>query len=184
MLTRIFTAALLLAILTSTAPAHAAYVSAINADLDLHFASGDELTGNINLLLNPNPHAAAILGPWTGIGTSLDLSVNGTPLNVLPGIVASAGPVPGIVAILGSPFGPEFDFIVNTAFLPPNPTYSDFGLRPYYGPFSGDPTATGGTVTVLSETVAAPLPNALPLFGSGVMMLAGFAVRRRGKVSA
>jgi hypothetical protein len=29
-----------------------------------------------------------------------------------------------------------------------------------------------------------PLPAALPLFGSGVMVLAGFAVRRRGKVSA
>jgi hypothetical protein len=31
---------------------------------------------------------------------------------------------------------------------------------------------------------AAPLPAALPLFGSGVMMLAGVAWRRRGKVSS
>jgi hypothetical protein len=35
-----------------------------------------------------------------------------------------------------------------------------------------------------NEPLATPLPAALPLFGSGVMMLAGFAVRRRGKVSA
>jgi hypothetical protein len=34
-----------------------------------------------------------------------------------------------------------------------------------------------------SNASAVPLPAALPLFGSGVMMLAGFAVRRRGKVS-
>src|SRR5438132_13947093 len=87
MLTRLFAAAVLLAILTSTAPAHAAYVSAINADLDLHFANGDELTGNINLTHN-DPYAAAHEGPWYG---SADLSVNGIQLTKT-GIGFRAGP--------------------------------------------------------------------------------------------
>jgi hypothetical protein len=42
---------------------------------------------------------------------------------------------------------------------------------------------TSGDEVVLSSDSAAPLPAALPLFGSGVMMLAGFAWQRRGKVS-
>src|SRR5438128_4949830 len=53
---------------------------------------------------------------------------------------------------------------------PANLNFADFG------------GATGGTVTVLSETLGTPLPAALPLFGSGVAGLAGFAWKRR-KVS-
>jgi hypothetical protein len=34
---------------------------------------------------------------------------------------------------------------------------------------------------VLSETLATPLPAALPLFGSGVIALAGFAWRKKGR---
>jgi hypothetical protein len=177
MRTKIIPAALLLAILTSTAPAHAAYVSAINADLDLHFINGDELTGNINLTLN-TPYAAAHLGPWQLVG---NLSINGLPVSTCCDFRAG---VPGTVAILVMPpSGCCYDFIVNTAFLSPNPTYLDFGLGPLFDA-SYHYTATSGTVTVLSETLATPLPAALPLFGSGVMMLAGVAWRRRGKVSA
>jgi hypothetical protein len=42
----------------------------------------------------------------------------------------------------------------------------------------------GDTPAISGDVVSAvPLPAALPLFGSGVMMLAGVAWRRRGKVS-
>ena len=144
MLTRNFAAALF-ALLAFTAPVRAAYVSDLNADLDLHFINGDELTGNINLTLN-TPFAAARLGPWQLGG---NLSVNGIPVS---GCCDRRAGVPDTVAILVTP-PPVFafyDFIVNTAFLSPNPTYLDFGLGPVFDA-SYHYTATSGTVTVLSE---------------------------------
>jgi hypothetical protein len=168
MLTRIF--ALTLALLSMTAPAHAAFIETLDADLSLNFPTLGLLTGNIQLTPQDDGHAAAHLGPWEFIQFQ-NFSLNGTPLVKSIAPVASAGPVPGVVALLALPVpgpppsesGPQYDFIINTAFLPPNPTYSDFGLRPYSGPYTGDPTATSGTVTVLSETLATPLPAALPL---------------------
>jgi hypothetical protein len=66
---------------------------------------------------------------------------------------------------------------IDTDFLPPNPTFANFLIN-------GTP-ATSGTVTVNSETLATPLPAALPLFGSALAGLGGFGwLRRRGKVSA
>jgi hypothetical protein len=70
MISRIFVVALF-ALLTVTTPAHAAYVSYLNADVDLHFATGDELTGNINLTLN-TPYAAAHEGTWLFDGNEVD----------------------------------------------------------------------------------------------------------------
>jgi hypothetical protein len=170
-------AAALFALLAVTAPAHAAYVSYLDADLDLHFINGDELTGNINLALN-TPYAAAHLGPCQFGG---NLSVNGIPVSRC--CDRRAG-VPDTVVVLATEQGGCcYDFIVNTAFLSPNPTYLDFGLGPVFDA-SYHYKATTGTVTVLSETLATPLPAALPLFGSGIAALAGFgAWRRRGKVS-
>jgi hypothetical protein len=70
------------------------------------------------------------------------------------------------------PGGPTlFDLRINTANIS-NLTYLDF------------PGAISGTVTVTSEAFATPLPPALPLVGSGVIALAGFAWRSRGEVSA
>ena len=171
--TRKFIAAAVLALLALTAPAHAAYVSNLDANVDLNFGPAQELTGNINLTLN-TPYVAAHLGPWQFSG---DLSLNSTPLTDTFIEPAFRVGVPGTMAIL-SGGGGLVDFLVNTAYLSPNPTYLDFGLGPVYDA-SFHYTATGGTVTVLSETLATPLPNALPLFGSALFALAGFAAWSR-----
>src|SRR5271169_4962665 len=73
-----------------------------------------------------------------------------------------------IMAAKGAVGFPLFDLEINTADIG-NLNFADFV------------GATGGTVTVLSETIATPLP-ALPLFGSAVLALAGLAWFR-GKVS-
>ena len=92
---------------------------------------------------------------------SFGLSVNG--FSVSP-VIGNSG-YPGTEDYFASavPGGPTlFDLRINTANIS-NLTYLDF------------PGATGGTATVLSETFGTPLPAALPLFGSGLIALAGFA---------
>ena len=65
--------------------------------------------------------------------------------------------------------GLPYELIINTADMG-NLTYLDFAH------------ATGGTVTVLSETWTTPLPAAGPLFGLSLFALAAFAHTR--KISA
>jgi hypothetical protein len=173
-------AAAVFALLTVAAPAHAAYVSDLVANVDLNFGSSEELIGSIDLTRVTNPPKCCFSGPY--FLSASNLSFNGSPLTPV-GIPLNAGKF-GTVGWFTSPTNPSwlFDLVVNTAYLSPNPTYVDFALGTVSG-FSVAGTATGGTVTVLSETLATPLPAALPLFGSAVLGLAGVAWYR-GKVSA
>jgi hypothetical protein len=113
-------AAAVFALLTVTAPAHAAFVETLDADLSLNFPTFGLLTGNIRLTRQDDPHAAVFLGPFYG---TLDLSLNGSPLFDTNAGINAGRPVPGAY-LAGSPLA-FCDFIVNTPFLPPNPTYSD-----------------------------------------------------------
>lgn len=101
-----------------------------------------------------------------------NLSLNGTHVGAPLG-AQNAFSYDGTTVELFVPTGPLgfVVFGVNTDYLPPDPTFANFLLN-------GTP-ATGGAVTVPSETLATPLPAALPLFGSGLLALAGFAWRRK-----
>jgi hypothetical protein len=170
-------AAAVFALLTMTAPAHAAFVSDLDADLNLNFGSSTQLVGSIDLTWLPVGFGgAACCRVSDYILLDSSLSLNGVPLTPT-GIGQNAFSYDGTTVEIFAPVSP-FGFPVfgiNTDYLPPNPTFSNFLL-------AGTP-ATSGTVTVLSETLATPLPAALPLFGSAVLALAGLAWRR-GKVSA
>ena len=164
----------MLALLAFPAPAHAAFVSALDANLDLNSGSSTQLTGEIDLRWSPTPTWPNKFGVNDYYITYSNLSLNGVPI-VNTGIPPNALSDDGrTVAIFG---GPDFlaVFGLNTNYLPPDPTFSDFVL----GGLGGGTTATGGTVTVLSETLATPLPPALPLFGSALLALAGFAAWSR-----
>jgi hypothetical protein len=90
-------AAALFALLTVTAPAHAAFVETLDADLSLNFPTFGLLTGNIQLTRQDDPHAAVVLGPFYG---TLDLSLNGSPLFDTNAGINAGGPVRGAIAYL------------------------------------------------------------------------------------
>ncbi len=156
MLTRIF--ALTLALLTITAaPAHANFIRNLDADVNLNFGPSEQLTGEMPINVIPPTAFGPFPHPFF---LTADFSLNGTPLTQL-GLPLEAG-FPGTLGWFTPTTGRGagsllLDLTVNTANL--------------------------GTITVLSETFDTPLPAALPLFGSGVLALAGFAWRSRGKVS-
>jgi hypothetical protein len=177
MLTRIFAAALF-ALLMTTAPAHASPIYL--EDLSLNFGGGYTINGGMYFQLGMNP------------APTFTFSFNGTPLD----LSSSFGSDPGHFFFDTSPpplplppgFLPfEFDLAridgIGPLFPPPT-SFSDFALNDVpavSGSVSGDTINFGaGAVSCAAPT---PLPAALPLFGSGVIALAGFAVRRRGKVS-
>ena len=102
MITRIFAAAVF-ALLIAAAPAHAAYVDTLNADVNLNFGSSEQLVGTIDLARVPYPPLApcCFSGPYYLSGANL--SLNGTSLNSV-GIPLNAGQ-PGTVGW----FNPNFD---------------------------------------------------------------------------
>lgn len=168
-------ATVIFSLFAATSPAHAAYVQTLNANIDLKFDSSTELTGAIGLEWLPVGFMGAhddrvvdyVFNPYPP-----DLSVNGVHISPV-GIPDDAFPAPwGTIGVL-APFGgtPFHAFGLNTSYLLPDPTFANFL-------WDGTP-ATSGTVTVLSETIATPLPPALPLFGSGLIALAGLGYRKR-----
>jgi hypothetical protein len=172
MLTRISAAAAVFALLTVAAPARAAYVTDLGASVDLNYGSSEQLTGNLDLTVNPfyPPGFGAGANPYWLAGTSL--SLNGTPLTeTFMGNTGYAGTQDYFAP---KPFTTPpglFDLEINTADTA-NLTYLDF------------PGATGGTVKVNSETlITTPLPAALPLFGSAFAGLGGVGWLKRRKVS-
>jgi hypothetical protein len=179
-MTRTFTAAIL-ALLIATAPAHAAIVETLDANLNINYGPSWNLTGTIDLVANPSYG----FGPTTAYEFSGDLALNGTPLQVRNDIPPIAFGDSGLAG-LTDPDLPNtvLPFLLSSPSLPPNPTYDYFLLAGLPGSIS---EPTGGTVTVTSETPPlVPLPAALPLFGTALAGLAGFGwiKRRRRKVSA
>jgi hypothetical protein len=176
MLSRIFAAAVF-TLLTMAGPTHAATVR-LEDYIDLNylpgnpkFAAGGEFTGDIAFLqVGPLGFGLAPPGSWIGGGS---LQRNGFPITSFAASLICAPPI--ACAEYFVPAGPidsgEFIITVNSNHFP-NLTYADFG-------------ADSGTVTIVSETgfSPVPLPAALPLFGSGVLALAGVACRKRGKIS-
>jgi hypothetical protein len=177
-MTKKIAAAAVLALLTVSAPAHAAYVDTIDLELNLTYPanpvgsrSGGQLTGTLdldrNIYYNPNTAALNPGDPPYGFGPlPSQLYFNGNPLTL-------DAPGTGNDGYLGDVFfysgGLPYALIINTADIG-DLTYLDFAH------------ATGGTVTVLSETYTTPLPAALSLFGSGLAGLNGAGWVRRRKV--
>lgn len=161
-----FTAfAVAFALLATTAPAHAVYISDLDVDVNLNYGSGQSLTGNIDFTYNPYFYTLNGIEHADYSGSSIpynvssaSLSLNGTPLG--GAIIGNTGyqwtqtyfPYGG-----GGLFGLE----VNTSNIG-NLSYVDFV------------GATSGSVTVVSEILATPLPASLPLFATAMLALVGF----------
>jgi hypothetical protein len=183
MLSRIFVAAVLLAILTSTAPAHAAVVfDAVTEAVNITFANGYTLTGELNYDFFDSPtifYGFPHPGPTGLFLNGADLfSTNGAPDGEsINGVWANPGNIPGH----GSGPGATADLYAVLADLPNNLTVGDFFLNGTPFVFTDGIPGVSGSVECVNGCGATPLPAALPLFGSGVMMLAGFAWRSRGK---
>src|SRR5262249_38238206 len=160
---RIFAAAVLLAILTSTAPAHASPIYL--EDLSLNFGDGYTINGGMYFQLGMTP------------APTFTFSFNGTPLD----LSSSFGSDPGHFFFDTSQLPPlplppgflpfEFDLAridgIGPLFPPPT-SFSDFALN-------GVPAVSGSvscdTINFGAGAVscaATPLPAALPMFGSGV----------------
>jgi hypothetical protein len=155
-------AAAVFALLTVTAaPAHANFIENLDADVNLNYGSSEQLTGSIDLTYNPYDfHPGS--NPYN---LTASLSLNGTPLT--PVFIGNTG-YPGTQDYFTSftPGGPAlFNLEINTADIG-NLNFADFV------------GATSGTVTVLSETMGTPLPDALPMFGAAMIALGGFAAWR------
>lgn len=164
-------AAAVFALLAFTVPARAAYVDA--GDI-VDYAELNYPTGQLDGIFD-------FSGLPAGGGFSLgqyiinveDAEFNrgpfSYPLTPLPG--GSLGPGTGVILLSGVP-QTVFQVSVNLTDLP-NLTYADF---------SG---ITSGTVTLLSDSPPnvspAPLPPALPLFATGITLLAGVAAVRKSR---
>jgi hypothetical protein len=161
------------ALLTLTAPAHAATIDA-NDIINLNFGNGLIASGSIafNQIHLNSPYLSFYPNP------SVNLYLNGTPLPRFQ------NPFP--------PLGDPYYFVDPLDFGPPNSPGDFFAELAW--PAGSLPTsvldftlngrpAVSGDVTVtftdeLSPPSPVPLPAALPLFGSAVLGLAGFAASR------
>jgi hypothetical protein len=179
MLTRIF--ALTLGLLAVATPARASTVEIVT----LNFGDGYTANGTISFLgpVGPPPQ---FFVPFS----NFSLYLNGIPVPPMFVDVGLGNPIKedpvffNICGVLPCPFpGPVADSISwPIDHIPTN--FAEFTLAKT---FNGDDVLNrgNGTPAISGDVVfATPLPAALPLFGSGVIALAGFAVRRRGKVSA
>jgi hypothetical protein len=158
MTSKLCTAAAVFALLTVAAPAHA-YTIAIES-LDLNFGNGYQETGNLGISVSKFPFVPCCEFPT--------LSFNGSPIPVANFASGEAGrlyqfsqPIPSTTYLLA----------FNSANFP-NYTFSDFSLNGV--------TAVSGDVSVASVS-SLPLPAALPLFGSALLGLAGFAAARKSR---
>jgi hypothetical protein len=176
----------MLALLTVTAPAHAAFDDPTFApevlSLNLTYPDDLALTGDLDIGLGAP--GVAVYRPFSGNSSGLTLtplSVNGSPLTIVTSGLLGGGPayiyaldhsITFPVLTIGDPnYG-------NPLFLAPSDIQLD-GL-----------TALSGIVTCTSECQDAvaptPLPAALPLFASAMAALGGVGwfKRKRGEVSA
>jgi hypothetical protein len=183
-------AAAIFALLAVTTPARAAFIDTLDASVNLNFGSTTQLTGTFDLGWLPIDSGRNYGGERVNdyyFSDPPNLSVNGFPLT-LSGLPPASGPGDGTIGIFIPSGGTVALYFLglNTNYLPPNPTFANFLL--------GGIPATGGTVTVLSETChgggvcssvsAVPLPAAFPLFASALAGVGGFGwLKRRGKVS-
>jgi hypothetical protein len=166
-------AAALFALSIVTAPAAAATVDYLNADLNLMVlplnGTVHQLQGNITLISNGNNQK---YGPYEFLGS--DFTLDGNPL--------SFAPVPGPNENFLFFWGPNntlplYTLSINfadvgnlvipgTNFTTPGAFAFGLGVPPI-GPADGD-------ITILSETISAvTLPSALPLFGTALAGLGG-----------
>jgi hypothetical protein len=185
---RIF-AAVLFALLITTAPAHATTVPNAIEEVNITFADGYVLTGQMQWqYFSGGPYCCGLPGPPTpGYGFPspgpAGLFLNGGAF--VAGVPHADGV--SLNAVFIPPGGGPVDIYANLADLPNNLTVADFSINssyPSYPPTDGSP-GISGTVSCVSGCLSpVPLPVALPLFGSGVVALAGLAWRSRRKVSA
>lgn len=149
-------AAAIFALLTITAPAHAAVLD-LTDSVNLNYLNDGNLTGTVTFTEGFPPTYYFISG---------DLSLNGTQLIQVP-----TGPNLAIFVDPAPPTGPIF-FSLPADF--PNLTPFDFGA------ISGTVTILSENVS------PTPLPAALPLFGAALAGLGGVGwIRKKaGKVSA
>jgi hypothetical protein len=160
---RYLLAAAACALLAVTMPSQAATVETLDADLHINYGSG-LLAGTLDLQRNDFFPCCGVQFPepyFVADGTSL--SLNGSSL--LRTYIGNYDGYPGIHEVYahatpGGLFGGLFDLKINTTDIG-DLTFSDFV------------GATGGTVTVLSETFATPLPATLPLFAIAILALVG-----------
>jgi hypothetical protein len=171
-------AAVIFALLTVTAPAHAAYVNAIEA-VDVEFANGYVLTGEMEWAnVGGGHYAYPIEGPE-------GLYLNGAELfGLRPPDGYSINGVFWTPPPVNSGFY-NADIYAVVADLPNNLTVSDFYLNSTFASLvAGMPDGiqgVAGTVhTCSTETNCnvTPLPDALPMFGAALFALGGFAAWR------
>jgi hypothetical protein len=120
---------------------------------------------------------------------TFSLYLNGTPVPPAIPDVGQGNPIKQdpvffeACGLLPCPYGPP---ILESISWPIDHIPTNFAEFTFSGPFAslnrgeGTPAISG---YVVDASTVVPLPAALPLFGSGLIALAGFAVRRRGKVS-
>jgi hypothetical protein len=174
-MTKRFCAAAVFVFLTVTAPARAS-TTAIDA-VNVTFANGYTLTGEMGFFYDvfiPG-YSFPVPGP-TGLylnGQGYFASCGAPDGSDLCGLFWNPPPVPPSGSPLFAVIG------INLADVPNNLTFADFALL---SSKLGPPLYAGvsGTVSCVSrcDINAVPLPAALPLFGSALLGLAGFAAYR------
>jgi hypothetical protein len=159
-------AAAVFALLTVAAPAKAAGI--IEESVNLNFGDGYQAIGDFGVLTNGFACCEFPTVEFDGSPVALSSTFTSEPGHLFYGNA-------------GDPFLYDLAFSSPQPFLAPT-TFADFSLN--------GTVAVAGDVSCISDNGSAcpfpavPLPAALPLFGSGLIALAGFAVRRKGKVAA
>jgi hypothetical protein len=169
MISRIF-AAVLFALLTVTAPAHSA---TLRWDVDAHDASGRP-NRTVTGFFDYN----SVLGQITNFNIAVaqfpTFTLNPTNAQVSIGNALILGPQTTNIEFRN--FALSETVFLQTAFL------ADFGQsnpRGYELDFFSDASSPDGGFNLQGGLeLATPLPAALPLFGSGMIALAGFAAYR------
>lgn len=186
MFTRIF--ALTFALLTITAQAHAATIEVLDLHFNLQVPSNffappnselQFLSGDLDAVRINDPYVEShVGGPYFVSGNNFAL---GSYLTSYPLFDFGLGRgTAGYLEVVGNAGSPPINiqilFYFNVANIS-NPTFESFTLNGI--------SPVGGDITITNEVInPTPLPAALPLFGSGIIALAGLAAcRRRGEVS-
>jgi len=164
---KFYTAAVVFALLSVTAPAHAATIGPTDA-LDITFANGDTLSGEIGWWFDV--YTPGFSFPFPGPS---GLEFNGGPFFGPQG-------APNGYTING-PFASVYAVLADVPDLTPNEFFLNSSFQSIVNGTPDGSPGIGGTVSCVSgcSVGATPLPAALLLFGSGLLALAGFAWWRK-----
>jgi len=189
---RTFAAAIFaaLALLAFVTPASA--YTFTTEDINLTFQGGFTATGNISFTETPYPYSP--LGSVFLLGGTVNMALDGTPLTPIPYYNPTPPGYPPPMG--GNPFAgtdPSYFQLLPSLPCSPGAACGEFSYSLYELPsdpsdffFSGG--SAQGIVSITSQiniqpplpdVSPTPLPATLPLFGSGVIALACFALLRK-----